>query len=176
MPIVLVVLLGLSVAAVYADVNGTVVAAKPATLRLTSTGKAAPFTALEQRVFEQINKVRAERGLDAVDPAQDLRAAARDHSNYMASANRLTHRGAGGRGAGERLDAAGIAWRRYGENVGLVKGYADPCRTVVDAWLRSPGHAANILNPSLTESAVGVAVAADGTYYLTQVFVTRQTH
>ena len=169
-PLLLVALLA---ASSHADVSGTVTAAKPAALTArTSAARPVP-AAIEQAVFQQINGVRKERGLEPVSLSEDLQAPAREHSRYMAGRDQLTHRDATGRGAGQRLDGSGIRWLRYGENVGLVKGYVNPTKTVVEAWLRSPGHAANILNPSLTESAVGVVVAADGTYYLTQVFVTR---
>jgi uncharacterized protein YkwD len=157
----------------FGDVTGTVVAAKPATLKAPSGSAKLSVTAVEQKVFEEINQVRTQRGLKPVQQASDLTSPTREHSRYMAVANRITHRDGHGRSPGERLDACGINWVRYGENVGLIKGYADPAHRAVQAWLRSPGHAANILNPSLTESAVGVAVAADGTYFLTQVFITR---
>ncbi len=157
----------------FADISGTVVAAKPASLKAPSASTGLSVAAVEQKVFEGINQVRKQRGLQPVREAPDLKSPAREQSKYMAVANRITHRDGRGRGPGERLDACGIDWVRYGENVGLIKGYADPADRAVQAWLRSPGHAANILNPSLTESAVGVAVAADGTYFLTQVFVTR---
>ncbi len=160
----------------YGEVSGVVVAAKPAALKAPAVSGGLSIAAVEQQVFQEINSVRKKRGLQPVQPAPDLTSPTREHSKYMAAANKITHRDGSGRGPGERLDARGINWIRYGENVGLVKGYADPARTAVQAWLRSPSHAANILNPSLTESAVGVAVAADGTYFLTQVFVTRQTH
>jgi len=112
-------------------------------------------------------------GLTPVRFAADLQAIARRHSEDQARRNTLTHCGADGKNAGARLDAASIAWVRYGENVGLVKGYTDPAGTIVDAWLRSPGHAANVLDGRMAESAIGVAQAADGTFFLTQEFVTR---
>jgi len=171
-----VVIVGVLTASVYAQANGTVVAAKPAALKASAPSGRLSAAAVEQQVLDQINTVRKKSGLQPVRLASDLVSPARDHSKYMAAANKITHLDGAGRSPGERLDACGINWVRYGENVGLVKGYADPTRTVVQAWLRSASHSANILNPSLTESAVGVAVAADGTYFLTQVFVTRQTH
>ncbi len=159
-------------AAALADLTGTQVATTIAphpsrTPALTGTG------ALEQLVFEKINAVRVQHGLSPVRFASDLQAIARLHSEDQARRNTLTHCSADGKNAGARLDAANIGWLRYGENVGLVKGYTDPATVVVDAWLRSPGHAANVLDAQLVESAIGVAQATDGTYFLTQEFVTR---
>jgi uncharacterized protein YkwD len=156
-----------------ADLNGTQVATKPAPVRLQQSPAQAASTALEQTVFDKINAIRNERGLTPVRFAADLLPVARTHSDDQARRNTLTHRSADGKNAGERLDAARVPWLRYGENVAVIKGYSDPASTVVDAWMHSPGHAANVLDPQLVESAVGVAQCADGTYFLTQVFVTR---
>ena len=156
-----------------ADLTGTQVATKPMPVRLPQPTPQAGVTALEQTVFDKINAVRKEHGLTSVRFASDLLTVAREHSTDQARRNILTHRSADGRNAGARLDAAQIGWVRYGENVALVKGYSDPAATVVDAWMRSPGHAANVLDGRLAESAIGVAQSADGTYFLTQVFVTR---
>ncbi|MGQ9730624.1 MAG: CAP domain-containing protein [Candidatus Zipacnadales bacterium] len=156
-----------------ADLTGAKVAAKPASLPPQSADRQSSTARLEQAVFELINQIRLKAGLAPVKFAADLQTIARAHSEDQARRNVLTHRSADGRGPGERLDAARIAWLRYGENVALVKGYSEPARAVVEAWLASPAHAANLLNPDVVESAVGVAQAADGTYFLTQEFVSR---
>ena len=158
---------------VSAQGAGATVAAGLAKIGSGASTKAAALARLEEAVFQRINGLRQARGLRPVALTEDLLRPARQHSLDMAQRNVLTHADANGRGPGERLDAAGIAWLRYGENVALCKGYSSPCDAVVDAWLKSPGHAANLLDPQLAESAVGVALATDGTYYLTQVFVTR---
>jgi len=158
---------------VSAQTTGAGVAAGVAKIGSAAAAKQAVLTQLEQAVFQKINAARQARGLRPVALTPDLLAPARQHSLDMARRNVLTHADANGCGPGDRLDAAGIAWLRYGENVALCKGYSNPCDTVVDAWLKSPGHAANLLDPRLAESAVGVALASDGTYYLTQEFVTR---
>jgi uncharacterized protein YkwD len=165
--------LGALTALASADLTGTQVATKPAPARLQQPPAPAASTALEQMVFDKINTIRSEHGLAPVRFAADLLPVARTHSDDQARRNVLTHRSADGKSAGERLDAARIPWVRYGENVAVVKGYSDPASTVVDAWMHSPGHAANVLDPQLAESAVGIARCADGAYFLTQVFVTR---
>jgi len=128
---------------------------------------------LEQKVFDQINSHRAARGLQPLVLVQELLPVARSHSKDQAGRMVLSHRDARGGSAGDRLDAARVPWMRYGENVALVKGHADPGATVVDAWLKSPGHAANIFDANLVEAAVGIAQAADGTLFMTQVFCAR---
>jgi uncharacterized protein YkwD len=39
-------------------------------------------------------------------------------------------------------------------------------------WWYSPGHRENLLNPDYTESGIGVAQAADGAWFVTQIFAT----
>ena len=64
-----------------------------------------------------------------------------------------------------RLDRVGYAWRTYGENVAWNQ---QTPAAVMDAWMNSSGHRANILNCSFTEIGVGVA-SSNGPYW-TQVF------
>ena len=64
----------------------------------------------------------------------------------------------------DRVEAAGVQWRRLAENVYYMPGHATVKR-LVDGWMRSPGHRRNILLPDLTHAGFGEA----GDYY-TQVF------
>ena len=59
----------------------------------------------------------------------------------------------------------GIAYRTAGENIAM--GYQTP-EAVVDGWMNSDGHRANILNASFTQ--IGVGYVADG-HYWTQMFI-----
>ena len=59
----------------------------------------------------------------------------------------------------------GITYRTAGENIAM--GYPT-AEAVVDGWMNSEGHRANILNASFTE--IGVGYVADGNYY-TQMFI-----
>ena len=65
---------------------------------------------------------------------------------------------------GQRITAAGYNWSAYGENVAY--GYSSP-ESVMQGWMTSPGHKANILNCSFKE--IGVGLAQPG-YYWTQDF------
>ena len=65
-------------------------------------------------------------------------------------------------------------WKAIGENIAYMKGYADPVAIAVEKWMESPAHKQNLLNASWVESGIGVAVAADGSYYFTQVFMIRK--
>lgn len=84
--------------------------------------------------------------------------AAYSHSVWMEREGRLSHTGAGGSDAGDRLDAAGYNWQAFGENI--AEGYITE-DDVVYSWLNSPGHCQNIMNPDF----VHVGAAVSGGYW-----------
>ena len=63
------------------------------------------------------------------------------------------------------MRAFGLAYRTAGENIAM--GYPTP-EAVVDGWMNSEGHRANILNPSFT--VIGVGYVEQG-HYWTQMFI-----
>ena len=65
----------------------------------------------------------------------------------------------------QMMKSFGISYRTAGENI--ARGQSTPS-AVVNAWLNSPGHRVNILNPSFTH--IGVGYVADGKYW-TQMFI-----
>lgn len=78
----------------------------------------------------------------------------------------MTHTGSNGSSAGDRIRANGGSFRTWGENVAAGFGSANG---VVNGWMNSSGHRANILNPAFTQIGVAVSYAADGTPYWTMV-------
>jgi uncharacterized protein YkwD len=97
-----------------------------------------------------------------------LESAAYGHSVSMAENNYFSHTGLDGSNPGDRISAAGYDWTTYGENI--AAGYSD-AETVMDGWLTSEGHCANLMNSSFMDIGVGVATG-NGSYgiYWTQVF------
>jgi uncharacterized protein YkwD len=81
-----------------------------------------------------------------------LTAAADAHSRDMAAQNYFSHTSADGRTFVDRINATGYAWTLLGENI--AAGYAT-ANAVMDGWIASPGHCANLMNPGFAE--VGVA-------------------
>ena len=67
----------------------------------------------------------------------------------------------------EMMRSFGISYRSAGENI--AKGQKSPA-AVVNAWMNSSGHRANILNKSFTH--IGVGYIADGSYW-TQMFISK---
>jgi uncharacterized protein YkwD len=100
-----------------------------------------------------------------------LENAAQSHSASMAENNYFSHTGIDGSSPGDRISAAGYHWSTYGENI--AAGYED-AQSVMQSWLTSSGHCANIMNTSFKEVGVGL-VTGSGSYgnYWTQVFATQ---
>ncbi|MEV5396948.1 CAP domain-containing protein [Streptomyces cellulosae] len=139
----------------------TTEAPKPTTAAPKPTATASGAVA---RVVELVNQERAEAGCAPVTANSTLTTAAQRHSEDMASTGTMSHTGSDGSDPGERITRAGYAWSTYGENVAY--GYSTP-EQVMQGWMTSPGHKANILNCSFKEIGVGLS----GTYW-TQDFGT----
>ena len=111
---------------------------------------------IEHVAFDLINKKRVENGFKQLEWSEDVAKIARQHSL-------------------DRADRSGLKkWRSIGENIAFNRGYKDPVEVAVELWLKSPSHRQNLLKSDWSESAVGIAVADDGSYYFTQVFLTRK--
>lgn len=93
---------------------------------------------------------------------EQLEKAAYEHSSDMFQKNYFSHTGSDGTGSGERITNAGYTWKWYGENI--ADGYKNE-QEVVNGWLHSPGHCANIMSKNFKE--MGVARVGD---YWTQDF------
>ncbi|PZF88686.1 CAP domain-containing protein, partial [Micromonospora deserti] len=132
----------------------------------TSTAPAASGVSAQAReVVDLVNAERAKAGCGALSIDDKLMTAAQRHSQDQADHQDMSHTGSDGSDAGDRLDRVGYSWRTYGENVAWNQ--KTPA-AVMDAWMNSPGHRANILNCAFTEIGVGVA-SSNGPYW-TQVF------
>jgi len=131
--------------------------------------------ALERKAFDLINEERTRRGLRALEWSDDAAQVARSHSRNMAQYHFFSHKGLDGSMANDRAEQMGIFnWRAIGENIAFNRGYNEPADFAVQTWLESPAHKANMLNKEWNESGIGAAVAADGSYYFTQVFLLRK--
>lgn len=126
--------------------------------------------ALERQAFDSLAAARAREGLPPLQFRGDALRVARSHSRDMARRAYFSHYTPERLGPGGRLDAAGIPWTRYGEDVARVRG-ARTSEAVVAAWLASPENRANALAPDLTGGAIGVACAEDGVYHVTLVML-----
>ncbi|MFF0431147.1 sigma-70 family RNA polymerase sigma factor [Streptomyces sp. NPDC004327] len=134
--------------------------------RPTADTPAPPAPTSESgQVIELVNAERAKAGCGPLTENALLTRAAQGHSDDMAARDFFDHTNPDGDGPGERVTAAGYRWSTYGENI--AKGQRTPAE-VMDAWMNSPGHRANILNCSFKEIGIGLHPA--GGPYWTQVF------
>jgi hypothetical protein len=122
-------------------------------------------------VLRLVNVERAKVGLNPLCLSTQLTQAAQVHSNDMATNNFMSHTGSDGSSAAVRVDRTGYKFSWRGENV--AAGQASPAG-VMDSWMNSPDHRANILRPEFTELGVGYALNSNAQFkhYWTQVFGT----
>ena len=130
--------------------------------------------AIERRAFEQTNLIRVQNGLPALDWDADVCHMARDHSENMSRQGFFSHTTPDGKRLRDRARLVGIlGFSVLAENIAYNQGYEDPGAFAVERWMQSPQHRANILSPEFRAMAIGSFVAADGSVYLTQTFITR---
>ncbi len=130
----------------------------PETRPPTPTGSA------EQQVLSLVNAERAKAGCGAVTLNGRLNAAALAHSQDMSANDYFSHTGLNGSQPWDRAEAAGYDYRSIGENIAYGYGSAE---RVMNGWMNSSGHRANILNCNFTEMGLGHVAAGD---YWTQLF------
>jgi uncharacterized protein YkwD len=148
--------------------------AAPKPKRTTTTRATAPKPAGatsaqsedENQVVALTNQERAQAGCGPVTVNAKLASAARQHSQDQAEHNNMSHTGSDGSSPWERSERAGYG-NAIGENV--AAGYRTAA-AVMDGWMNSDGHRANILNCDAKAIGVGLAYAGDGTPYWTQMF------
>ncbi|MBQ5749175.1 MAG: hypothetical protein IIV87_03350 [Oscillospiraceae bacterium] len=119
----------------------------------------------EREVVRLVNIEREKNGLPALTLREDLCIHARVKSQDMRSGGYFSHTSPTYGSPFEMMQSFGITYRSAGENIAM--GYNSP-QSVVQAWMNSEGHRANILSASFTH--LGVGYVADGGYW-TQWFV-----
>jgi uncharacterized protein YkwD len=138
-------------------------------LAIAAPASAATSTdaSYEAKVVSLTNDARVKNGCAALRTDGKLTAAARAHSADMVQKNTFSHTGSDGSTFIVRIQRAGYAANATGENIAW--GYRTPA-DVVNGWLNSPTHRANILNCASKAVGVGLARKSDGTPYWTQDF------
>ncbi|SCE30702.1 Uncharacterized conserved protein YkwD, contains CAP (CSP/antigen 5/PR1) domain, partial [Streptomyces sp. Termitarium-T10T-6] len=124
---------------------------------------------MAEQVAQLVNTERSKEGCGPVSVNGLLNTAAQRHSADMAAQDYFSHTSQDGRDPGDRITAAGYRWSTYGENI--AKGQRTPA-DVMQSWMDSPGHRANILNCSFKEIGMGKVDSGGGPVW-TQVFGAR---
>lgn len=162
-----------------AEKESTPVADKPA----TPVNPAAPVTTPEvkepvkenteagqvssviQQVVDLTNQERAKAGLKALQIDTKLTQSAQAKSQDMKDKNYFSHTSPTYGSPFDQMKSFGITYNAAAENIAMGQRSA---AEVVKAWMESPGHKANIMNPSYTHIGVGLS---DSGYYWTQQFI-----
>ena len=119
----------------------------------------------EAAVIRLVNDIRKQNGLSPLTANWELSRVARYKSQDMVDNRYFAHNSPTYGTPFEMMRAFGLSFRTAGENI--ASGYATP-QKVVDGWMNSSGHRANILNASYKQ--IGVGYVAKGNYW-TQMFM-----
>ncbi len=130
---------------------------------------------LEQLIVDATNEQRKRNDLPPLRAVPRLADCARLHSQEMAQLNYFSHKSPteGLTTPHDRVDAIGLHPLLVGENIYSSSGKlpADAVQNSMNAWMKSPGHRANILADKY--SCIGVGMFIQGAdVYVTQVFST----
>jgi len=118
---------------------------------------------LESSACALVNQMRVQNGLKPLNIDENLSVKARIKSNDMKANKYFSHNSPTYGSPFNMMQSLGIAYRSAGENI--AKGYTS-AEAVVNAWMNSPSHKANILSSKYTSMGIGYV---DG--YWTQWFI-----
>jgi uncharacterized YkwD family protein/spore coat assembly protein SafA len=123
---------------------------------------------IENEVVRLTNEQRAKYGLPPLKMDWQLARVARYKSADMRDKNYFQHNSPTYGSPFTMMGNFGIQYRTAGENI--AAGQRTP-QEVVNAWMNSPGHRANILNKNFTHIGVGYAKGGSYGHYWTQMFI-----
>lgn len=123
------------------------------------------LNAYELEVVRLINEIRTQYGLGQLTVNTELSRVARIKSKDMREKGYFSHTSPTYGSPFDMMKRFGIRYRTAGENIAM--GYRTP-QSVVNGWMNSPGHRANILNGNFKE--IGMGYVESGNYW-TQMFI-----
>lgn len=136
---------------------------KSATPRVPSTPTAQPApVGTAAQVVAIVNKERGAAGCGPLKEDAQLTDAAQRHSDDMSARDFFEHTNPDGADPGQRITDAGYRWSTYGENI--ARGQQTP-ESVMESWMNSPGHRANILNCAFKDIGIGTHKGPGGPWW-----------
>lgn len=131
----------------------------------------AAYRGMEQEVITLINQERTKQGISPLTENWEVSRVARFKSQDMINNNYFSHNSPIYGTPFEMLSSFGIRFSQAAENIAYGQQTA---QQVVDTWMNSSGHRANILNPNYNQTGVGIARrGASGPLYFTHLFIKR---
>lgn len=128
----------------------------------------APLKSFEDEVVRLVNIERTNRGVPALKTHWELSRVARYKSQDMINKNYFSHTSPTYGSPFTMMQTFGLKFSAAAENIAY--GQRTP-KEVVNAWMNSAGHRANILSNAYTHTGVGAAKKSNGTLYWTQMFM-----
>lgn len=134
------------------------------------TPPAAPVgdTTMAAEVLKLVNQERAKVGAPALKLHQGLTDAAVIKSKDMADNNYFSHQSPTYGSPFDLLRSRGISYTAAGENIAAGQSSA---ASVMNSWMNSPGHKANILSTNFTHIGIGIYKGGSYGIYHTQLFI-----
>lgn len=143
-------------------------ATKPSTSTKPSMPTNGDYSAFQKKVVELVNVERSKNGLKPLKMNTELSKVATLKSQDMAKLNYFSHTSPTYGSPFDMMKKYGISYRTAGENIAM--GQSTP-EQVMQGWMNSSGHRANILKSSFTQIGVGIAKNSKGQLYWTQQFI-----
>lgn len=159
---------GLNTSAAKTNTASKPTTSKPTTSTPSTTATNGDYSAFQKKVVDLVNAERAKNGLKPLTMNAELSKVATLKSQDMAKLNYFDHNSPTYGSPFDMMKKFGISYRTAGENIAM--GQSSP-EQVMQGWMNSPGHRANILKSSFTQIGVGVAKNANGQLYWTQQFI-----
>ncbi|WP_325535473.1 CAP domain-containing protein [Sporomusa sp.] len=153
-----------------APAKGTTPASPPATKPTPSVPQApnvSGVTADEKLAFNLLNADRAANGLPPLKLNLAVTAVAERHAQDEIDRNFFAHVNPDGKSPFDRMRSAGISFGYAGENLAINLNVT----AAEQAFMNSPGHRANILNPNYKQVGIGVKYSPQGSVYVVQNFI-----
>lgn len=125
-------------------------------------------TGFESDMLKQVNAQRAKNGKSALTLNQSLCASARVRASEIAKDGCFSHTRPDGSGCFTAI--SGVSYRTAGENIAMGTWGYYGVDEIMDGWMNSEGHRANILNGDFSEVGFG-CVVVNGNGYWVQIFI-----
>ncbi|MDD5926672.1 MAG: CAP domain-containing protein [Firmicutes bacterium] len=132
-----------------------------------STGTVSTVNSMEKQVASLTNSERKAKGLSALTLDSQLSKLARIKAEDMAKKGYFSHTSPTYGSAFDMMNKYGVSYRTAGENIAKGQKTAE---SVMNGWMNSSGHRANILSSAYTNIGVGYAKDSRGNTYWVQIF------
>ena len=131
-------------------------------------GQDADILPIEKEVLALVNQEREKHGLKPLQLDAEVFKVANMKSQDMRDHHYFDHQSPTYGSPFEMLKQQGIDFKAAGENIAAGQKTAEE---VMDGWMNSEGHRANILNPNFTHIGIGYVQGGDHGTYWTQLFI-----